>query len=157
IAPDNILATGRGATIAGHRAYARWTPESLAARVPRRSPRQRQSHSTHLFRSQVRMSLRTAIESLPGRAVRGIFGTSNAMDINKPVGAVLVAGLLAMVTGLIADILVPTGEGEHGGEPGTHEQAQTAQEPSGGAAPAAAAIEPVLGLLATADVAAGQA
>jgi cytochrome c len=107
------------------------------------------------------MSLRTAIESLPGRAVRGIFGTSNAMDINKTVGAVLVAGLLAMVTGLIANILVPTGESEHGGEPGTHQQTQVAQEPSGGgaASPGAkpATVEPVLGMIASADVSAGQA
>jgi cytochrome c len=107
------------------------------------------------------MSLRTAIESLPGRAVRGIFRTSNAMDINKTIGAVLVAGLLAMVTGLIANILVPTGESEHGGEPGTHQQTQVAQEPSGGgaASPGAkpATVEPVLGMIASADVSAGQA
>ncbi len=54
------------------------------------------------------MSLLTAIESVPGRVVRGVFRTSNAMDINKTVGAILAAGLLAMVTGVIADVLVPT-------------------------------------------------
>jgi cytochrome c len=83
------------------------------------------------------------------------------MDINKTIGAVLVAGLLAMVTGLVANILVPTGESEHGGEPGTHQQTQVAQEPSGGgaASPGAkpATVEPVLGMIATADVSAGQA
>ena len=62
------------------------------------------------------MSLRTAIESLPGRVVRGVFRTSDPMDINKTVGAILIAGLLAMVTGLVANVLVPSGEGGHGGE-----------------------------------------
>lgn len=56
------------------------------------------------------MSLRTAIESLPGHVVRGVFQTSNAMDINKTVGAILAAGLLAMATGVIANVLVPTNQ-----------------------------------------------
>jgi cytochrome c len=103
------------------------------------------------------MSLRTAIESLPGRAVRGIFRTSNAMDINKTVGAVLAAGLLAMVTGLVADILVPSGEGEHGGEGEAKVATAAAPAGGGGAEPAAAAVEPILPLLASADVSAGQA
>ncbi len=98
------------------------------------------------------MSLRTAIESLPGRVVRGVFRTSDPMDINKTIGAVLAAGLLAMVTGIIANMLVPSEEAGHGGE------AIVAETPAGGeAAPAAAASEPVLPLLAAADPQAGQA
>ena len=57
----------------------------------------------------------TSLESLPGPAVEGIFRTSDAMEINKTVGAVLVAGLLAMVSGIVANVLVPSGEGGHGG------------------------------------------
>jgi cytochrome c len=98
------------------------------------------------------MSLRTAIESLPGRAVRGVFRTSDPMDINKTIGAVLLAGLLAMMTGIIAGILVPSEEAGHGGE---H---VTAAAPAGGEAePATASIEPILPLLAGADPQAGQA
>jgi cytochrome c len=105
------------------------------------------------------MSLRTTIESLPGRVVRGVFGTSDAMDINKTVGAILVAGLLAMVSGLVANVLVPSEEGGHGGE------AAVAHAPGGeatggaegGAEPAAATAEPILPLLASADAQAGAA
>ena len=105
------------------------------------------------------MSLRTAIESLPGRVVRGVFGTSNAMDINKTVGAVLAAGLLAMVTGLIADVLVSSEEGGHGGEARVAKSTEGGEAPAGGggAAPAAATVEPILSLLASADVSAGHA
>jgi cytochrome c len=104
------------------------------------------------------MSLRTAIESLPGRVVRGVFRTSDPMDINKTVGAILIAGLLAMVTGLVANVLVPSGEGGHGGEAAVAHATGGGETgaAAGGAAPAAA-VEPVLPLLASADVAAGQA
>ncbi|HXV25746.1 MAG TPA: cytochrome c family protein [Alphaproteobacteria bacterium] len=97
------------------------------------------------------MSLRTAIESLPGRAVRGVFRTSDPMDINKTIGAVLLAGLLAMMTGIIAGILVPSEEAGHGAE------AIVAEAPAGGGVePAAATLEPILPLLAAADAQAGQ-
>ena len=104
------------------------------------------------------MSLRTAVESLPGRVVRGVFRTSDAMDINKTVGAILLAGLLAMVTGILADILVPSGEGGHG-EAVAVAHGTGAGEAAGGVAAGAepAGVEPVLPLLAAADVAAGQA
>jgi cytochrome c len=103
------------------------------------------------------MSLRTAIESVPGRVVRGVFRTSDAMDINKTVGAILVAGLLAMVSGLLAGVLVPSEEAGHGGEAAVVHAGGEAPETGGGAAPAAAAVEPILPLLAAADGAAGQA
>ena len=106
------------------------------------------------------MSLRTAIESLPGRVVRGVFRTSDAMDINKTVGAILVAGLLAMVSGLAASVLVPSEEGGHGGEAAVAHATgggEAAAGAEGGAAPAAAAVEPILPLLASADVQAGAA
>ncbi len=103
------------------------------------------------------MSLRTAIESLPGRVVRGAFRTSDPMDINKTVGAILLAGLLAMVTGLIAGVLVPSHEGGHGGEAMVAEAGGEAAAPVGGAEPAAAGVEPVLPLLAAASAEAGQA
>jgi cytochrome c len=103
------------------------------------------------------MSLRTAIESLPGRVVRGVFRTSDPMDINKTVGAILVAGLLAMVTGLVANVLVPSGEGGHGGEAAVAHATGGGEAAGGAAAPAAAAVEPILPLLAAADVQAGQA
>jgi cytochrome c len=103
------------------------------------------------------MSLRTAIESLPGRVVRGVFRTSDAMDINKTVGAILVAGLLAMVSGLAANVLVPSEEGGHGGEAAVAHATggEAAAGAEGGAAPAAAAVEPILPLLASADAQAG--
>ena len=106
------------------------------------------------------MSLRTTIESLPGRVVRGVFGTSDAMDINKTVGAVLVAGLLAMVSGLVANVLVPSEEGGHGGEAAVAHATgggEAAGGGEGGAEPAAATAEPILPLLASADVQAGTA
>jgi len=108
------------------------------------------------------MSLRTAIESLPGHVVRGVFQTSNAMDINKTVGAILAAGLLAMLTGLIANVLVSSEEGEHGSGAGAQVAAQStgsgeAPTSGGEAAPAAATVEPISPLLASADVSAGQA
>lgn len=104
------------------------------------------------------MSLRTAVESLPGRIVRGIFRTSDAMDINKTIGAILAAGLLAMVTGLAANVLVPSGEAEHAGEAAVAHATGAGGAPAGAEAePAGAAVEPVLTLLAAADVSAGQA
>jgi cytochrome c len=103
----------------------------------------------------------TSLESLPGRAVRGIFLTSDPMEINKTVGAVLVAGLVAMVSGIVANVLVPSGEGGHGGGEAAVAHATGGAEAEGGggecggAAPAA--VEPVLPLLASADAQAGAA
>ena len=79
------------------------------------------------------------------------------MDINKTVGAILVAGLLAMVSELVANVLVPSEEGGHGGEAAVAHAGGEAAGAGGGAAPAAAAVEPILPLLAAADGAAGQA
>jgi len=69
-----------------------------------------------------------------------------SLELNKIVGAILLGGLVSMVTGFVAEELVKP----HG------EIAETAAPPT--AAPSApAVIEPVSGLLAKADVAAGQA
>jgi len=69
-----------------------------------------------------------------------------SLELNKIVGAILLGGLICMVTGFVAEELVKP----HG------EIAETAAPPS--EAPSApAVIEPVSGLLAKADVAAGQA
>ncbi len=73
-----------------------------------------------------------------------------SLELNKIAGAILLAGLVAMITGFIAHELVnPERQGGGGGGPEV-----------AGAAPAAPAapapVEPVLGLLAKADVSAGQ-
>jgi cytochrome c len=71
----------------------------------------------------------------------------SSLELNKIVGAILVAGLVAMVSGFIAGELVKPHEhgtetaGGHAGEPAT---------------PAPPAVEPVSPLLAKADVNAGQ-
>jgi len=72
----------------------------------------------------------------------------DGFEINKFAGAVLVAGILTMVIGMFGDVLVPPHGAGHG--PGAG-QAPTA------AAPPAPAIDPILPLLASADVAAGEA
>lgn len=75
----------------------------------------------------------------------------SGLEINKIVGAILMASLLAMVTGLVADILVRP-QGGHGGA------TVVAHGDSGAPAPSKepVRIEPILGLLATADVGQGQ-
>ncbi len=77
----------------------------------------------------------------------------SSLEMNKIVGAVLLAGLVAMVTGFVAHELVNT-ERQGGEATG----AQVATAPAAGETPAAptAVIEPVSGLLAKADVAMGQ-
>ncbi len=77
----------------------------------------------------------------------------SSLELNKIVGAVLVAGLVAMVTGFVAHELVNT-ERQGGETAGTQMAAAPAGESA--ATPAPAVIEPVSGLLAKADVAAGQ-
>ena len=69
-----------------------------------------------------------------------------SLELNKIVGAILLGGLVSMVTGFVAEELVKP----HG------EIAETAA-PASAAPSAPAVIEPVSGLIAKADVAAGQA
>jgi cytochrome c len=72
-----------------------------------------------------------------------------SLEMNKIAGAILVAGLVAMVTGFVAHELVnPERQG------GESAGSETAAAPAAPAAPAA--IEPVSPLLAKADSAAGQ-
>jgi cytochrome c len=76
----------------------------------------------------------------------------SSLEINKIAGAILVAGLVAMVTGFVAHELVNTerpGGQSAGGESAAAPAAETT-------ASAPAPIEPVSPLLAKADVAAGQ-
>ncbi|MSO77105.1 MAG: cytochrome c family protein [Alphaproteobacteria bacterium] len=72
----------------------------------------------------------------------------DSIELNKVAGAVLVAGIIAMVVGLLGDSLVP----KPLGVPGSGTAA--ARAPAGGA-PAAAVFEPVAALLAGASVADG--
>lgn len=76
--------------------------------------------------------------------------SSSSLELNKIVGAILVAGIVAMVTGTLAGMLVKPHHAEH--------EAVSAGEGGGGAAKPAgpAPIEPISGLLANADVAKGQ-
>lgn len=69
-----------------------------------------------------------------------------SLELNKIVGAILLGGLVSMVTGFVAEELVKP----HG------EIAETAA-PAPAAPSAPAVVEPVSSLLAKADVAAGQA
>jgi cytochrome c len=74
------------------------------------------------------------------------------LEVNKFVGAILVGGLVAMVTGAVAHMLVAPKHHE-GGEMAAISSG-AAPEPS--AAPAPAALEPVSPLLAKADPQKGQ-
>ncbi|MGD9742369.1 MAG: cytochrome c family protein, partial [Dongiaceae bacterium] len=75
---------------------------------------------------------------------------SSSLELNKIVGALLLAGLVAHVSGTIADFLVQPKHGEvHAAIPAGHEGGQTPAAPE--------AIEPVSPLLASADPAAGAA
>ena len=74
----------------------------------------------------------------------------SSLELNKIIGAILVAGLVAMVTGFIAHELVNP-EHQGGESAGTEMAGAPAAEPV-----APAVIEPVSPLLAKADVAAGQ-
>lgn len=90
------------------------------------------------------------LHSAAARLGAGVLSTGfremASLELNKIVGAILLGGLVCMVTGFVAEELVKP----HG------EVAETAAPPS--AAPSApAVIEPVSGLIAKADVAAGQA
>jgi cytochrome c len=76
--------------------------------------------------------------------------SSSSLELNKIVGAVLVAGIVAMVSGTLAGMLVKPHHAEH--------EAVVAGEGGGGATKPAgpAPLEPVSGLLATADPVKGQ-
>jgi cytochrome c len=76
----------------------------------------------------------------------------DTLEVNKFVGAILVGGLVAMVTGAVAHLLVAPKHHE-GGEMAAISSG-AAPEPS--AAPAPAALEPVSPLLAKADPHKGQ-
>src|SRR5258705_11909776 len=73
---------------------------------------------------------------------------ASSLEFNKIIGAVLLGGMVALVSGLLADHLV--GGSHEGGAPAGGE-AGVASAPT-----PAAPIEPVLPLLAAADAAAGQ-
>src|SRR6185369_17700660 len=75
-----------------------------------------------------------------------------SLEANKIAAAILVGGMLTLSSGLIANMIY----GEHEG--GEHGAAAGGGEAAAPAAPAAkpAAVEPISGLLASADVAAGE-
>ena len=105
------------------------------------------------FRARWPKELAAAAGQEIGAFSTGIFCMAS-LEVNKIAGAILLAGLVAMVTGFIAHELVnPERQGGEAG--GGTEMAGTA--PATPAAPAAPApIEPVSGLLAKADASAGQ-
>src|SRR5258706_15752734 len=75
---------------------------------------------------------------------------ASSLEFNKIIGAVLLGGMVALVSGLLADRLVGSPHEEGGpGEGGGAAMGASAPAP-------APPIEPGLGLLATADVPAGQ-
>ncbi len=76
---------------------------------------------------------------------------SSSLEANKIAGAVLVAGLLALTTGIIADFLVAPHGGEHTA------LAAPAGEPAAATAPSAEPVGPIAPLMASADPAAGEA
>lgn len=76
---------------------------------------------------------------------------SSSLEANKIAGAVLVAGLVALSSGLIAGFLVKP----HGGEHAAIEV--PAGESTATTAPTAEAVGPIAPLMATADAAAGEA
>ena len=79
----------------------------------------------------------------------------SSFELNKVLGAVLIAVLTMVVIGKIGDNLVTTGGGHGGGQDGGHgaEATVTAKAP---APKVKEPLEPVLGMLAAADAAAGQ-
>jgi cytochrome c len=76
----------------------------------------------------------------------------SGLEINKIIGAILMASLLAMVSGIVADILVRPQGGGHGGATVVAHGDTGAPTPS----KEPVKIEPILGLLAAADVGQGQ-
>ncbi len=84
--------------------------------------------------------------------------SGGSLEFNKVAGAVLLAGVIAMVCGLVSEGLYAGGEGEHGAEPKRGYSIAVTEAPAEGAAPAAeAAPVDIAPLLAKADVKAGEA
>lgn len=85
----------------------------------------------------------------------------NGLELNKIVAAVLLAGIIAMVAGLVTEGLYESGEGHHGKEEAKRgymiEGAETADANAAGAPAAEEAPVDIMPLLTSADLAAGQA
>lgn len=85
--------------------------------------------------------------------------SGNGLEFNKIAAAVLLAGIIAMVSGMVSDGLYAGGEGEHGGEAKRGYTLAGAETPSmGGGTPAVAEDKPVdiAPFTAKADVKAGE-
>jgi len=85
----------------------------------------------------------------------------NSMTLNKIAAAVLLAGVVAMTSGLVTRLIHPAAAGGHGGDHHGEEKRVLAAyvqegEPATGAEAAPAGPEPIAGLLASADIAAGE-
>ena len=76
----------------------------------------------------------------------------SSFELNKIVGALLVAVLTLVVIGKIGDNLVPTGAGHGGGHGGGHGDAKAVMTASAPAPKAEEPLEPISGLLASASV-----
>jgi cytochrome c len=75
----------------------------------------------------------------------------NAMEINKVAGAILTAGVVAMLLGFVAKLLIPD-PSAHGGHHGPNLFASLAPAAHDGGAAAPAGPEPIAALLASASV-----
>ena len=84
----------------------------------------------------------------------------DTMKLNKIMGAILLAGVVAMTTGFVTRLIHPAYSGSHGAHHGDEQRVLAAyvKEGSAAAPPAdePAGPEPIAGLLAAADVAAGE-
>ena len=83
----------------------------------------------------------------------------DTMKLNKIMGAILLAGVVAMTTGFVTRLIHPAAGGGHGAYHGDEKRVLAAYVKEEGAAPKAdapAGPEPIAGLLAAADIAAGE-
>lgn len=85
----------------------------------------------------------------------------NSMTLNKIAAAVLLAGVVAMSTGLVTRLIHPAAAGGHSGDHHGDEKRVLAayvqdEAPASGGAEAPAGPEPIAGLLASADLARGE-
>ncbi len=78
----------------------------------------------------------------------------DSFELNKVAGAVLLAGIIAMVSGMLASGLVPDARDAHHGA--TAEAGHGSGSPPAGGGSAPAPVEPIAPLLASASVEAGQ-
>ena len=62
--------------------------------------------------------------------------SGNGLEFNKIAAAVLLAGIIAMVSGLVSEGLYSGGEGEHGAEPKRGYSIAVAENPAAAGAPA---------------------